>query len=771
MNRKKAWMAALVVTAIPSHAEGILADSSKVHDIEEVVVVSQPKEVFRLRQQSLSSTSLNSYQIQKTGARELRELSQYIPNFIMPNYGSRISSSIYVRGIGSRVNSPAVGIYLDGIPVMSKSAFNLHDYQLSRVDVLRGPQGTLYGQNSEGGLVKMYSRDPFLYEGTDLKLGYGSRYYRSTELAHYHRFNEHLALSMAGFYNGQNGFFRNTTTGDRADRYNEAGGKMLLKTRLGLGWSADVLANYQYVDQNGFPYGLLDLNSGKAALPASTFPGTYRRNTLITGINIAHEGSTADFNSITSWQYLNDRMLMDQDYLAADYMHILQKQQQNSLTQEFTLKSHKPVGGIWHWTAGTFLSRQWLKTDGPVFFDKDMTTPIGNAIQQQIQSAIHMPIAISVDVEMGAPGIYHTPQNNLGIFHETNLDITPRLTATIGLRYDFSHTSIHYESEAYMSMTANVMGKAATYTLRSLLDGRDNDDFSQLLPKVGLNWKIDNQGSNVYATVSKGYRTGGYNIQMFSDILQAELNANRQQAMKGNYDVPHTQEDYEKVNQTIAFKPETSWNYELGTHLNLADNLLHIDLSAFYMQVKNQQLSVMAGNYGFGRMMVNAGKSHSCGMEAALRGQLADGHLDWTVNYGYTCAKFDKYTDGEGEKAVDYKGKRVPYVPQHTLSALADYHIDLAQRGMRSITAGANLSVQGKTYWDNANSYSQNLYAVLGAHIDAELDFCTVSLWGRNLTDTNYNTFAVDNSATGTKQYFAQRGNPFQCGVEIRLHF
>ena len=78
------------------------------------------------------------------GVRDLRELSSYVPSFVMPNYGSRLTSSIYVRGIGSRVNSPAVGIYEDGIPLMSKSAFNSHLYQIDRIDVLRGPQGTLY---------------------------------------------------------------------------------------------------------------------------------------------------------------------------------------------------------------------------------------------------------------------------------------------------------------------------------------------------------------------------------------------------------------------------------------------------------------------------------------------------------------------------------------------------------------------------------------------------------------------------------------------------
>lgn len=771
----------------------VLADSSKVFDIDEVVIVSQPKESMRLRQQSLSSTSIGSFQIQKLGVHDLRELSQYVPNFTMPNYGSRLSSAIYVRGIGSRVNSPAVGIYLDGIPVMSKAAFNLHNYQTSRVDVLRGPQGTLYGQNTEGGLVRIYSRNPFQYEGTDVKLSLGSRYYHNVEAAHYQRFNDRFALGLAGFYDGENGFFRNQNTGERADKYKEAGGKLLLKTRWNHHWNVDFLANYQYVDQNGFPYGLLDLETGKAALPASTFAGNYRRNMLITGVSVSHQDRYCDFHSTTSYQYLKDKMLMDQDYLPADYMSILQEQLQNSLTQELTFKSHQPVGGIWNWTLGSFFSYQWLKTNGPVYFNDALTQPIGSAIQQQMYQAMVTAMAnrmmatspllteamarvaaekvidkaggVSMEVSMGAPGLYHTPQWNLGFYHESNLAITDKLNLTLGLRYDLMHTSIHYDTEAFMAMAAKVMGKESTYTLRSMLDGTADNTYNQLLPKFGVNYVINALGSNVYATVSKGYRAGGYNFQMFSDILQSELSSNRQQAMKGDYDVPHSDEDYQKINNTIAYKPETSWNYEIGAHLNLFDNMLHFDLSAFYMQVRNQQLSVMAGNYGFGRMMVNAGKSHSCGLEAALKGQAFDGKFDWAINYGYTRAKFDEYLDGDGDNQVSYEDKFVPYVPQHTLSVMADYRL------FKSFTIGANLQAQGRTYWDNANSYSQNMYAVLGAHADLDLGIVLVSLWGRNLTDTNYNTFAVDNAATGKKEYFAQRGNPFQMGVDLRLHF
>ena len=159
---------------VSENIETLSSDSSKVQDLDEVIVISQPKESFRLRQQPISSTMFSALDIQNLDVHDLRELSVYVPSFTMPNYGSRYTSSMYVRGIGSRVNSPAVGIYIDGMPIVSKSAFNVHSYQLERVDILRGPQGTLYGQNTEGGLIRMYSRNPMNYQGTDLNLSVGN---------------------------------------------------------------------------------------------------------------------------------------------------------------------------------------------------------------------------------------------------------------------------------------------------------------------------------------------------------------------------------------------------------------------------------------------------------------------------------------------------------------------------------------------------------------------------------------------------------------------
>ena len=765
-----------------------LTDSSKVVDLDEVVVVSQPKEQVRLRLQPVSSNVFGSEQLQQLNVRDLSQLSQYVPSFVMPSYGSRLTSSMYVRGIGSRINNPAVGVYYDNIPLMSKSAFNNHFYMLDRVGVLRGPQGTLYGQNTEGGLVRIYSKNPMNYQGTDVRLGIGTGLYSNVEVAHYHRPSEKLAFSVAGFYSGLKGFIDNQNFDKKNDLTNEAGGKLRLmyapNKKLTFDWTAD----YQYVNQNGFGYGEMIKETGsqgdmefktKPEDPSTTIMNGYKRNMFTTGLNISYNTDKLLFTSTTSYQFLEDLMLMDQDYMAGDYLQLSQAQKMNALTQEFVLRNHDT--SRWQHTTGLFGSYQWMRTDAPVYFGEGITAPIGNAIAnamknsmikgmlgrfmaqgmtaEQAQAAAEAAVAkmgVTMTAEMAVPGLYHTPQMSLGLYHESNILITDRLKATVGLRLAHDWAKIEYDALAYMNMTGGTANATATYHLTSHVADARSKSFTQLLPKFALTYTFDENIGNIYALVSKGYRAGGYNFQMFSDILQTDLNAHQQDAMRGDYDVEHTAADYDAIEETTQYKPEESWNYELGTHLNLFGGSTHLDLSLYYMQIRNQQLSVMMPGSNYGRIMVNAGKSHSCGVEATLRGRAFDNAFDWGVTYAFTNAKFDEYDT--------YNDNYVPFVPQHTFSAMADYHFG-------NFTIGANLAGQGKTWWDEANTFSQKLYATLGAHADYDFGPVLVSLWGRNITNTNYNTFAIASSAVGGTHYFAQKANPIQVGADVRIHF
>ncbi len=800
---------AAVATPLKSLDTEALSDSSKVVDLDEVVVISQPKEQVRLRLQPVSSNVFGSEQLQQLNVHDLSQLSQYVPSFVMPSYGSRLTSSMYIRGIGSRINNPAVGVYYDNIPLMSKSAFNNHFYMLDRVDVLRGPQGSLYGMNTEGGLVRIYSKNPMNYQGTDIKLGIGTGLYSNVEVAHYHRPSEKLAFSVAGFYSGLKGFIDNQNFDKKNDLTNEAGGKLRLiyapNKQLKFDWTAD----YQYVNQNGFGYGefhplayLPELYSSSYVPadpdvkdPATTIMNGYKRNMFTTGLNIGYETDKFLFTSTTSYQFLDDLMLMDQDYMIGDYLQLSQAQKMNAITQEFVLRSHD--NSRWQHATGLFGSYQWLNTNAPVFFGDGITGPIGNAIANAMKNSMLQAMigrymgqgmsaeaaqaaaqatvdkmGVNMTAEMAVPGEYKTPSWNFAAFHESNILFGDNWKLTLGLRFNIDKVKIDYDALAYMNMTGGTANATATYHLTSHVQDVRSKSYTQLLPKIGLTYTFDDHMGNIYALVSKGYRAGGYNFQMFSDVLQADLNAHQQDAMRGDYDVEHTAADYDAINETIAYKPEESWNYEIGTHLNLFGGSTHFDLALYYMQIRNQQLSIMEPHSNYGRIMVNAGKSHSCGLEATLRGKAIDNALDWAVTYAFTNAKFDEYQHTVGGStspntdifAGDYDGNYVPFVPQHTVSAMVDWHIG-------KFTIGANMNGQGKTWWDEANTYAQKFYAVAGAHADYDFGPVLVSLWGRNLTNTNYNTFAVASSAVGGTHYFAQKATPIQVGLDVNIHF
>ena len=766
------------VHGIAMMASEEVADSSRVVDLDEVVVVSQPKEQMRLRLQPVSSSVFGAQDMQQLQVHDLSDLSQFVPSFVMPQYGSRLTSSMYVRGIGSRINNPAVGVYYDNIPLMSKAAFNNHFYMLDRVDVLRGPQGTLYGQNTEGGLVRIYSKNPMNYQGTDALLSVGTGLYTNLEVAHHHRPTDKLAFTVAGFYSGLKGFIDNANFDEKNDLTNEAGGKLRLIFAPTQRLKFDVTADYQYVNQNGFGYGELNIDNNDVADPATTIMNGYKRNMLNTGLGISYDMDRLLLTSTTSYQFLKDQMMMDQDYMTPDFLRLEQRQKQNAITQEFVLRSHGD--SRWQHSTGVFGSYQWLRTDAPVYFMDAFNQQMEERLTQMIPALMlqamidgGMPAAAAqqtvaamnfriFDLAMSpVPGLFDTPQFNLGIFHESNISLTDRLTATLGLRYDYSHVGIDYETESTMTAMASMVARGATmeipYEITTAMADSRSDHFSQLLPKVALTWRMNDTGSNLYATVSKGYRAGGFNIQMFSDILQTQI-SNAARSYQGGEPliVENTPEVYDDVCNTITYKPEESWNYEVGSHLNLFDGSLRADIALYYMQIRNQQLSIMSQQYNFGRIMVNAGESHSLGAELSLRGRAIGDCLDWSASYAFTKAEFDDYDT--------YNGNNVPFVPQHTFSVTADYHLN-------KLTIGVNAAGQGKTWWDEANTYAQKFYATLGAHADYDFGPAVVTLWGRNLTNTHYNTFAIGSTAAGSQKYFAQRANPLQVGLDIRLHF
>jgi outer membrane receptor protein involved in Fe transport len=515
----------------------------------------------------------------------------------------------------------------------------------------------------------------------------------------------------------------------------------------------DLTTDYQWTRQNAFPYGLYD-DANTVADPSTTQMNGYKRQMVNTGLNIGYKADNWLLSSTTSWQYLRDHMEMDQDYLPDDFMHLSQLQKQQALTQELILRSHGQRK--WHWTFGVFGSYQWLRTDAPVTFGPAMNAMTAARIMSMMPAYVQSMFTIWEIPDFHVTETFHTPSASVGAFHESTISLTNRLDVTLGLRYEFSRMKIDYDTEGLVALHYAIPPLEKTSMLTAVLQSGSKRSFDQLLPKVGVTYRLDDSGSNIYATVSKGYRAGGYNIQMFSEIYQSEFMNKGKSLSQGDVTINYTDEDYEAVDETISYKPEESWNYEAGAHLNLLDGKLHADVAVYYMKIRNQQLSMMTPDNNFGRIMVNAGKSHTMGVELSLRGRAFDDRLDWFFNLGAVNAKFDEYDT--------YNGNSIPFVPSTNFALGGSYR-------MNRFFVGADLTGQGYTEWNEANSFGQKAYVLLGAHVGYDFGNCNVKLWGRNLTDTKYNTFAVESKAAGQALRFAQRGNPIQLGMDVNIHF
>ena len=791
-------------------------DTTKVIDIEEVVVIASPKETSKLRQLPTSVSLISQKDMQANRITSLKSASSIVPNFFIPDYGSRLTSAMYIRGIGSRINTPAVGMYVDNIPYLDKSAFDFNFYDIERIDILRGPQGTLYGRNTMGGLVKVHTRSPFSYQGTDVKLSYGTKNnHRSASLTHYHRISERFAFSAGGYYEGADGFFTNTHLNKKVDEMQAGGGRIRAIWFASDNWKFDFNVNYDYTDEGGYPYyytGKLAGEEDRADLLdriAYNRESSYRRSLLNTGLNIEHQAENFIFNAVTGFQHLNDRMHMDQDFSPMDTYTIEQKQRINSITEEITFKS-KP-GKAWQWTTGVFGFYQSMNVNSPVTFHKDgigmLNQMLGNVIPSKIEVAMGPVMAMNIlpslnitDNGMPIDGRFKTPQYNAALFHQSqfrNLFNIKGLSLTLGLRMDYEKMKMDYNSGTSLGYTVGIKGEmtqmgeiireiemmpTTPLKVESRYTGELSKDYIQLLPKFALQYDFNDNKSNVYASISKGYRSGGYNYQMFSELLQSSLKndmmrQSKEEIMKnmpenftgmvGEY-FPTPGENPE-VKSAVEYKPEYTWSYELGTHLNLFGGKLQADLATFYMSTKDQQISKMAIS-GLGRITENAGESESYGVEANLVASL-NKNLQLNASYGYTKATFVKYEIGDplssAEPAVNYNGNYVPFVPMHTLNLGGSYAFFFNEGWAQSLTIGANCTGAGKIYWTEANNASQNFYTTLNGYISLKAKDVQIDLWGRNLSNNDYTTFYFETMGRG----YEQRCKPLQIGVDVRLHF
>ena len=720
-------------------------------NLEEIVIVSSSKETNELRTLPGSISIISPRMIEERKIISIVDLSAIIPNFFVPNYGSKMSTPVYIRGIGERSTGQAVGVYVDNMPYLDKSVFNFEFLDVQRIEALRGPQGTLYGRNAMSGIVNVFTYSPLDYERTKATLTAGNYGLFRANASVSRKIGKRTGASFSGYYDGNDGFFENKYDGKRADRLRSGGSRLRLDVRPAGKWTVQLMANYDYSEQGAFPYG--DYSDGKIEYD---HPGRYTRNVAGSNVNLEYKNDRIIFTSSTGFQYFDDDMRMDLDYTPESVFTINQIQTEKNWTQEFAVKSN--TQNNYRWSFGVFGFNRNLTTD----VETTMKEGAISGILQPVFDNIPPMVFTIINEEIPIPGKFKTPALGGAVFHQSTYNnlFIDGLSLTAGIRLDYEKTELDYSTGMTMNLDVKPpFGPITKDTVDIKLAGSGYESFTEWLPKVALKYEIDSK-RYVYASVAKGYKAGGHNIQMFADIVREIAEEKGKIRQRPRPVIGKEMPD--SILARVLYEPEHSWNYEIGFKGDAVRDVLHVEAAVFYVDVKDVLITQFVQS-GQGRLLKNAGRAESVGFDLGLTACLME-NLTLSVNYGYAKAVLKDYKTDE----ADYSGNYIPFAPQNTFSLSAGYNRRLhGNRMIDRFNIQAQYNGAGKIYWTEANDVYQNFYGLLNLKAGIGRGIVGFNVWTRNTLNTGYETFYFE---TGGKK-LAQKGIPFQIGVDLTMTF
>lgn len=710
------------------------------------VTVTAIKQSADLRLEPIASTIITPIQIDRFNISSMKGVSELAPNFYIPDYGSRMTSTIYVRGLGARIDQSSVGLTVDNVPFLNKDAYDFDLTDIERIEVLRGAQSALYGRNTMAGQINIYTLSPLHYQGYRALASFSKGPEAKLALSAYNLLKPSLGMALSANLNYSDGFYKN------AFNSKKVGTDKSMNLRWKTEWnpsqriSINNTAAFSLSRQGGYPYQLA--NAGEIAYNDTCY---YRRNALSDGLTVKYKAPGFTLSSITSFQYINDEMALDQDFSPKNIFTITQRRHELTLTQDLVIRGKKQQ---YSWLGGLFGFYKRTRSEAPVTIDDE-------GISSLITDRINNNPAIPISLKWNEPRIllgdnFRAPVWGLAAYHQSSLTLG-NFNLTAGLRLDYEHSALSYHSFTTTSYTIIMPGGRVQIPKEINIDniGNLSQHFLQLLPKFTVAYALPMPGkSDIYLSAGKGYKSGGYNTQMFSDVVQQEMMQQMMQSMPG-YEEPAPY----SVADIISYKPEKSWNYEIGTHIACADGRVNCDLAMFIIDCRDQQLTMFPPGTTTGRITTNAPRSRMWGAEAQIR-FAPFSRLSFNLNYGYTNARFTNFTVND----LSYKNNILPYAPAHTLFASSTYRQPLPFK-IHTLEFTVSGRGVGRIYWNEENSLSQPFYAQLSASVTAKTNLFDIELWGENLTATKFDVFYFKSMGNN----FLQRGKPLRFGLTLRL--
>ena len=669
--------------------------------LEDVIITAQKKEEL-LQKAPISITAFNSTQIEKFRFWNNKDISGFVPNLYSADPGDN-RDVVSIRGITTTSYDPAVATYIDGV-----NQFNLDTYipalnDIERIEVLRGPQGSLYGRNAMGGVINIITKQPSnkVTGSGEVNVGnYGIRRYNANFKSPI--IKDKLFFGAALLYNDRNGFYTNDFNKSSYDKQYAFGGNYFLKYIAADNWQATLnVKHYNSENKGAFPlvFGATNALSNPYVLNQNSIT-TMLDNTLNTSLAIQHTGSKVNFSSITAYQknYRYYDLPIDGDFSPIDAISVVNNYGKSwnnikAYTQEFKWSSAPTATNRLNWTAGAYLFYQDAPVKQGTRFGKDANLMmIGDSLFTLMNST-------------------STTKKGIAFFGQATYALTSKLNITFGLRNDYEQQD--------QTVAGFYQHDPSPKFYQIVADTSASINFNAWSPKISLDYNL-NSASLVYAMYSKGYRTGGLS-PLGSDPSQPPL---------------------------IGYLPEHSNNFEAGIKNTLLNNTLKLNITLFYIQIKDAQVPTLVLPDAI-TIIKNTGVLNSKGVEAEIM---------------YTPAKgvIIQYNGGITDALVKASGKRPVFTPDNTNAIAIQYSKTINSKLSGFIRSETRFI--GNTYFDSSNEIKQSPYCINNFSMGVNKNKMSIVLWSKNIFNQKYISYAYDFGAV-------HLGDPATYGISISSKF
>lgn len=660
-----------------------------------------------------SVSSIDGQAIERTGVRSVREATERVPNLVMTEFTSRRLSFPFIRGIGSGIGEPAVVTYVDGVPQLTNGSSNLPPLDLARLEVLRGPQGTLYGRNALGGVIHLISERPASEPGADFSATFGNH----GQQDFFARFSgplgdDGIGASFSFLSSQRDGYTTNRFTGNDIDSRESLYGRAQVVIAPTDDSELRISLYAERSDDGGFALAPLEGLRDEPFRIEQDFEGTVERDLVAPTLHYQHFGDSFDVTSITAFTDWDVTETSDFDFTTFDAVRRTTKEDQSYVYQEVRVSSTGAKGDV-----------EGDRLKGPGKGELRWLFGVSGFLADSGRSAAN-------DFRPGGAGIFFPPQqvgldtndgsfDDLGLaaFGQVVVPVSESVELTGGLRYDYE------DKEADLRHTFVTGGFTAVDDRRSF-----DEDFDEISPSASLLWKAADD-VNVYASIARGFKAGGFNLAA--------------------------------PNDQFFFEPETSWSYELGVKHALTEDI-DVRVAVFLIDWDDMQLSLFdpaAGGY-----VANAGESQSRGVELEVDARLAEGWSAYATA-GFLDTEFDEFTDSFG---LDDAGNDLPFAPEHTLAVGLQHARPVAD----GLTLEANVEAQrtGEFYYDPSNLEAES-FTLVAASIGVRAANWRFALFGRNLLDEDYVPIAFQSNPADPTFFVGENAAPRTYGVTLGFSF